>query len=67
MFMETTCAETWRFEIARANIDAFRFGEKVMSCADTVPKGSTLFVSADSCVLLLRGARMMARSSVISK
>jgi hypothetical protein len=67
MFMETTCAETWRFEITRANIDAFRFGEKVMSCADTVPKGSTLCVSADSCVLLLRGARMMARSSVISK
>jgi Domain of Unknown Function (DUF1080) len=67
MFMETTCMETWRFEITRRNIDAFRFGEKVMSCSDTIPKGSTLCVSADSCVLLLRGARVLERRLVIPK
>jgi hypothetical protein len=58
MFMETTCPECWRFELTGKRIDAYRFGEKVMSCIDSIPKGAGLCVLADSCELLVRGARI---------
>jgi hypothetical protein len=57
MFMETTCSECWRFDISGKAVDAFRFGEKVLSCTDALSPDAGISVSADSCVLLLRGAR----------
>ncbi len=57
MFMETTCSECWRFDISGKSVDAFRFGEKVLSCTDAPGPDAGISVSADSCVLLLRGAR----------
>ncbi len=58
MFSETTCPEYWRFELIAGKIDAYRFGERVLSCVDSVPKNAELRVEADSCVLLVRGARI---------
>jgi|WetSurMetagenome_2_1015567.scaffolds.fasta_scaffold89077_1 hypothetical protein len=58
MFMETTCPEEWRFEFGGKRVEAFRFGEKVMTCLDTVPNGAGVIIAADSCVAMVRGARI---------
>jgi hypothetical protein len=57
MFEATKWSEFWRIEVKDKNVSAFRFGENVIACANPLASVKALTVSADSCVLLVRGVR----------
>jgi hypothetical protein len=57
MFQEIKATEIWRFELNGNQATAFRFGEKVLTCADTIEQAGSIAVAADSCVLVVRGIR----------
>ena len=57
MFEATKWSEFWRFEVNDKNVSAFRFGEKVLVCTGSLAAVKAVSLSADSCMLLVRGAR----------
>jgi hypothetical protein len=67
MFESTTWSEFWRIEVKDKNISVFRFGEKVLTCAVPFSEVKTLSVSADSCLLLVRGVRYKCLEKTASK
>ena len=67
MFESTKWSEFWRFEVKDKNVSAFRFGEKVITCAGPFTGVKTVDVSADSCLLLVRGARYKSLEKTASK
>jgi hypothetical protein len=63
MYMETKSPEYWRFELKDSRVEAYRFGERVMTCRDTSTSPRTITIQADSCVLLVRGVRYRPSAS----
>jgi hypothetical protein len=57
MYAEMKCPETWRFELVGKKTEVFRYGEKVMTCIDSASPARGIAISADSCLLLVRGVR----------
>jgi hypothetical protein len=57
MFEATKWSEFWRIEVKDKNVSAFRFGENVITCTNPLASVKTVSVSADSCLLLVRGVR----------
>jgi hypothetical protein len=57
MFEATKWSEFWRIEVKDKNVSAFRFGENVITCTSPLASVKTVSVSADSCLLLVRGVR----------
>jgi len=57
VFMATTAPEYWRFDLRGPVIQAVRFGDTVMTCANVQSQSGALAISADSCRLIVRGVR----------
>jgi hypothetical protein len=67
MFEATKWSEFWRIEAKDKNISAFRFGEKVIACTGPLACVKTVSVSADSCLLLVRGVRYKSIEKAVIK
>jgi hypothetical protein len=72
MFQEGAWPEYWRFILKNQKVEAYRFGEKVLTCTDSTVDSGSITISADSCLLLIRGVRYrslpkVAQSAVIKK
>ncbi|HUI92007.1 MAG TPA: DUF1080 domain-containing protein [Chitinivibrionales bacterium] len=67
MFEATKWSEFWRFEVMDKNVSAFRFGEKVMDCSGSLAAVKAVSISADSCVLLVRGVRYKSIEKPVTK
>jgi hypothetical protein len=67
MFEATKWSEFWRIEVKDKNVSAFRFGEKVISCTGPLSCVKAVSVSADSCLLLVRGVRYRSIEKTVSK
>jgi hypothetical protein len=57
MFTEVRGTEFWRFSLDGTKVEAWRFGQKVITCIDTPVTKGTVTISADSCLLIVRGIR----------
>jgi hypothetical protein len=64
MFMETTSPEFWRFVLRGTTAEAYRFGDKVMACANVSTTAGAVTIAADSCLLLVRGVRYRGQASL---
>jgi hypothetical protein len=67
MFDPTTWSEFWRIEVKDKSVSVFRFGEKVLACSEPFSEVKKLSVSADSCLLLVRGVRYKIPEKTVAK
>jgi hypothetical protein len=56
-YTPTKWPEYWRFDMEGGTIDVHRFGEKILTYQDIDPKAGMVSLSADSCLLQIRGIR----------